>query len=218
MGRGSSKAGGGGSGTKSAAGGGGVAIKDIENATLKTTLQAMERDFMSGKTYTYARSQRDGQTIDQNTNVGDVFSIGGVSYKKIGQNQWTQPGYADRNFESDGMARVISGLSGMGNWTYQPSKTPQQAASKPTKAAAQVTSVTRATTGDIQNIYKMPIGTVITAKTSRGQYIGELTKVSARKWVGSQKRKSLYPAPNDVSSAKAMDFEIGNMNLKIKSK
>ena len=111
MGRGRSKLGGGAAG---------VEIKDIGNAALKSTLQNITGDILMGKSYTYARSQKDGKIIDKNTNVGDVFSHGSVSYKKNGANQWSQVGDADNVFGSDGMARILAGLTSLpGTWTYK---------------------------------------------------------------------------------------------------
>ncbi len=98
----------------------GVEVKDIQNATLKTTMQDAIRDISMGKTYTYARSQRDGKVIDKNTSTGDIFTFDTASYTKIGANQWMEVGNPGHTFESDGMARIIAGLSGLqGKWHYK---------------------------------------------------------------------------------------------------
>ena len=108
-----------GSGTESTSGGG-VEIKDIENSKLKTTLQDIVGDIMKGKTYSYSRSQKDGKIIEKNTDIGDTFTHGESSYTKIGANQWKNVVTDNEPSESDGMARILAGLSQLpGTWKYK---------------------------------------------------------------------------------------------------
>ena len=114
MGRGSFSNRGGGSG------GGAVEIKDIENTALKTMMQDITMRMMGVGRYSNAMSVRDGKTLDKNTGVGDEFSHGPVTYRKATDGTWFEVGNNHTGIESDGMARIIAGLTNMpGTWKYK---------------------------------------------------------------------------------------------------
>ena len=96
---------------------------DLTKVEVNQTINRIALDSLNKKKYTYRQSERDGKAIDKNTDIGDVITRGGKSkfdsFTKKGNNNWVDA--EGESHETDGMARVISGLTtkGNSNWTLK---------------------------------------------------------------------------------------------------